>query len=141
VEKWLFPFTLAVCLAFPVFPDEETNRILNILDDVLSAAAELENPVSPPKPDAPGFYLLNKTGFTVREVYVRPDHAADWGSGVFNGYLYKGQTILVPFEFLPGDEARYHIRLVDVDGAVYSKYNVEISEYSTIEVSISDYDH
>jgi hypothetical protein len=139
VRKRLPVFILITCLVFPVFPDGETNRLLNILDDVLSAAAELGNPIPPPKPDTPGFYLLNKTGFTVREVYIRPAHAADWGPGVFNGYLYKGQTALIPFEFPPGDEVRYHIRLVDVDGDFYSKYNIEIAEFSTIEMNISDY--
>jgi hypothetical protein len=139
MRKRLFPLVLAICFAFPVFPDEETNRILNLLDDVLSAAAELENPIPPPKPNTPGFYLLNKTGFTLREVYIRLARAADWGPGVFNGYLYKGQTILVPYEFLPGDSARYHIRVIDVDGDIYSKYDIEITEYSTVEMNISDY--
>jgi hypothetical protein len=125
--------------ATPLFSDEDTNRILHLLDDVLKAAAAVENPLPPPRPDSPGFYLLNKTRFTFREVYVRRAGETHWGPNLIQTACYKGQTIFISFTLSPDSQERYSIRVVDVDGGYYSKYELTIDLFTTIEMTISDY--
>jgi hypothetical protein len=127
-----------------IFPEDNTNRLLNLLEDVLSAAVESGKSAPPQSPlspsETPSFYLLNKTGFTVREVYVTQTQSEDWGTNVFQGYLYSGQTVLITLRLPLSVADRYNIRLVDADGDHYSKYDVPITEYGTVEISISEYD-
>ncbi|MDR2258626.1 MAG: hypothetical protein LBE14_05710 [Treponema sp.] len=127
-----------------IFPEESAGRLLNILEGVLSTAVESNK--SPPAqspgqpPDSFSFYLLNKTGFTVKEVYVTQSTSDTWGAYVFQGHLYQGQTILITLDAPLSAEDQYNIRLVDTDGDHYSKYNVSIAEYGIVEVGISEYD-
>jgi hypothetical protein len=131
-------------VAVRVFPEDNANRLLNLLEDVLGAAVESGKPSPPQSPhppsETPSFYLLNKTGFTVKEVYVTQTQSEDWGSNVFQGHLYNGQTVLITLRLPLSAADRYNIRLVDADGDHYSKYDVPITEYGTVEISISEYD-
>jgi hypothetical protein len=122
-----------------LFPDEDANRLLYLLDDVLRAASEIENPLPPPRPDSPGFYLLNKTGFTLRELYVRRAGETGWGSNLIQSPCFKGQTVFIPFEFPPDTQEPYSVRVVDADGDYYSKYDITIDMFATVEMAISDY--
>jgi hypothetical protein len=129
----------------PAFPQDSGTRILDLLDDVLNAAVEAgkDTPPAPRQPAAkrPSFYILNNTGFTVKSIYVCRTDTADWGPDIFTGpYLYNGRSVLVtPDERFDGAE-NYNIRLVDVDGDFYSKYNVKISDRDTLRISIDDFE-
>jgi hypothetical protein len=139
VKRLVIFLVFIVSLAVPLFPDEETDRLLHILDDVLKAASEIENPLPPPRPEGPGFYLLNKTGFTIREVYIRRTGENEWGTNLIQAACYKGQTVFVSFTLSPDAGEQYSIRVVDVDGDYYSKYDLTIDMFATVEMSISDY--
>jgi hypothetical protein len=127
-----------------VFSQDNPNRILNFLDDVLSAAVEAGKEASASASqvsESPSFfYVLNNTGFTIRGIYVCRADTDNWGSSLFNGYLYNGQSTMVPLKQSLSEENHYNIRLVDADGDRYSKYNVEIAEHGTVRISISDFD-
>jgi hypothetical protein len=126
-----------------VFPEDSASRLLNLLEDVLSTAVESgrSSTQSPrPSPENPSFYLLNKTGFTVKEVYVTQAQSETWGSNVFQGFLYNGQTILITLRLPLSAADQYNIRLVDADGDHYSKYNIQIIEYGVVEMTINEYD-
>jgi hypothetical protein len=144
MRKKIFLIFLMANISLSGFPDDNPNRILDFLEDVLSAAAESGKsspPQSPYQPsENPSFYLLNKTGFTVKEVYVSQTQSESWGSNVFKGYLYNGQTALITLRLSLSEVDLYNIRLVDIDGDHYSKYNVQITEYVIVEISIGDYD-
>jgi hypothetical protein len=85
------------------------------------------------------FYVLNNTGFTIRSVYLAPVETGKWGPAVFTGYIYNGQNVrinLVP----PLETGLYHIRLVDIDGDRYSKFELEIKDFETVEITIGEFD-
>jgi hypothetical protein len=142
-KKACFGF-LIMAMSVQVFPEDSGSRLLNLLEDVLSAAAESGKSSPPqfphPPSDTPSFYLLNKTGFVIKEVYVTQAQSDGWGTNVFQGYLYSGQTVLITLRLPLRTADHYNIRLVDVDGDHYSKYNVPITEYGTVEITISEYD-
>jgi hypothetical protein len=82
---------------------------------------------------------LNKTGFTVKEVYVAHAQSEDWGSHVFQGHLYHGQTFLITLRAPLNNAEYYNSRVIDANGDHYSKYNVQISEYAVVEITIDEY--
>ncbi|MDR1588277.1 MAG: hypothetical protein LBS57_12540 [Treponema sp.] len=134
-----------ILVSLSVFPQDSNNRILDFLDDVLNAAVEAgkEAPSAPQQPAAnrPSFYILNNTGFTVKNIYVCPANSENWGANIFTGaYLYNGQSVHVMPDQFPDGTRSYNIRLVDVDGDRYSKYDVEISDHDTVRIGIDDFD-
>jgi hypothetical protein len=145
VRRTLCLFFL-ILIPFLAFSQDNSNRILNFLDDVLSAAVEAGKEASatassPQLSEGPSFfYILNNTGFTVRGIYVCQADTENWGSNLFNGYLYNGQSTMVPLKQPLAEENHYNIRLVDADGDRYSRYNVELTEHGTVRISISDFD-
>jgi hypothetical protein len=141
-KKVCFLFLMA--MSVPAFSQDNSSKLLNLLEDVLSAAVEsgkTSTPQDPHQPsDTPSFYLLNKTGFTVKEVYVTQAQSDTWGANVFQGFLYSGQTVLITLRLPLSAADQYNIRLVDADGDHYSKYHVSITEYGMVEITINEYD-
>jgi hypothetical protein len=131
-------------MSLQVFPQDSTGRLLDLLGEALNTAVESakSSPAKPPDEasETPSFYLLNKTGFTVKEAYVTQAQSDDWGPPAFQGYLYNGQTVLITLDTPLKAAEEYNIRLVDIDGDHYSKYNVPITEFGTVEITIGEYD-
>jgi hypothetical protein len=134
-----------ILASLPLFPQDNSSRILDFLDEVLNSAVEAGKEASsapqPTAPNRPSFYILNNTGFTIKSIYVCQANTEDWGPNIFTGtYLYNGHSVLVTPDQPPGGITSCNIRLVDVDGDRYSKYGVEIVEHSTVRIDIGDFD-
>ena len=126
-----------------IYSQDETSRLLNLLDNVLNTAAEVGRsgaPAAPANSETPTFNILNKTGFTLKSIEISRANSDAQGLITFNGSLYNGQSARVTLRVPLSEANRYDIRLVDVDGARYAKHDVEITEYAVIEVLIGDFD-
>jgi hypothetical protein len=136
-------FVLLISASFAAFPQDNTTRFLNLLDDVLTAAVEAgkTTPASgQAKEQNLSFSLINNTGYTVTNIFICMAGTDNWGNNILAAPLYNNQTIAINLA-LPLDEAGlYNIRMVDIDGDCYSKYNTKIGAYSSIKIGIGDLD-
>jgi hypothetical protein len=129
--------------ALVLYSQEEANRLIELLSNTLNAAAEAgrASPANPSNPENPGFTVLNKTGYTVRNIFVCLADVKEWGANIFSGgRLYNGESARITLNTPLSTANRYNIRLVDEDGDCYSKYNVEITEFAVIVITISDFE-
>jgi flagellin-like hook-associated protein FlgL len=143
MKKRIITLFLFISAAVFVYSQDETSRLLNLLDNVLNTAAEVGKSVPSPSqtnPENPTFNILNKTGFTVKNIEISQTNSTGQGILTFNGNLYNGQSARVTLKVPLSETNRYNIRLVDVDGARYSKQDVEITEYAVIEIRIGDFE-
>ena len=129
--------------AFVLYSQDEASRLIELLSTTLNAAAEAgrASPANSSNPENPGFTVLNKTGFTVRNIFVCLAGVKEWGADIFSGgRLYSGESARITLNAPLSTANRYNIRLVDEDGDCYSKYNVEITEFAVIVITISDFE-
>jgi hypothetical protein len=94
----------------------------------------------PVNSEHPTFNILNRTGFTLKNIEISRVNSDGQGLITFNGSLYNGQSARVTLRAPLSEANRYDIRLMDVDGARYSKHDVEITEYAVIEIRIGDFE-
>ncbi|MDR2479467.1 MAG: hypothetical protein LBD48_09170 [Treponema sp.] len=134
---------LLMSAAGAVYAQDETTRLLNLLDNVLNTAADIGRAslsADLSNPDNPSFNILNKTGFTVKSISIsRADNGSE-GVITLNVVLFNGESARVTLNAPLSRVNRYDIRLVDEDGSRYSKSNVEITPSGVIEVRINDFD-
>lgn len=144
MKRTALTLALLAGVSMLVCAQQDSNPLFNLLDNMLNAAAEVGR-ASPStgisNPETPTFTVHNKTGFTIKSIFVSQSGTDAWGTDIFNSRLYNGQsarvTLTVPLSVI----SLYNIRLVDIDGDHYSKYDVEIQEYANIEVSVRDFDY
>jgi hypothetical protein len=142
--KKAFLLCLLLTGLVPVFSQDEGSRLLDILDTALNAA-EGSIPSASPAPaqgggENPAFNILNKTGFTIKAIFISAAGEDSGEKNVFNGNLYNGQSTRILLELPRSKANRYNIRLVDADGDRYSKHDVDISSPVVIVISISDFE-
>ena len=141
-KKSAIAFVLLTGVSLAVLPQDNAARLLNLLDDMLNAAVESGRTSAPAQSTAQiaSFSLQNNTGFTIKNIYVCRAGDENWGDNILASFLYHGQStsisLVPPFE----ETNRYSIRVVDVDGDHYSKYDVKIGDFSVVSMSISDFD-
>ncbi|MDR0582905.1 MAG: hypothetical protein LBG57_00945 [Treponema sp.] len=128
---------LFISAAVFVFSQDEAGRPRSLLDRVLNTASELGRS-SAPNSENPTFNILNKTGFTIKSVSVSRANTGGRDAVSFSGNLYNDESLRVSLKASLNEINSYNIRVVDEDGAYYSKRNVEITESAVIEIRISD---
>jgi hypothetical protein len=141
-KKSVLALLLLAGVSMAALPQDSAARLLNLLDDMLSAAVESGRTSAPAQSPSqnPSFSLQNNTGFTIKNIFVCRAGDENWGENILGGFLYHGQSTSVSL-VTPLEEGNgYNIRVVDVDGDHYSKYNVKIGDFSTVSMSISDFD-
>ena len=84
--------------------------------------------------------VVNRTGYTGWYLYVSPASNESWGSDrLGTDILASGSSVTI--RNVPAiSNNRYDIRLVDSDGDSYTKWNVSISDNSSIVFTFDDYD-
>jgi hypothetical protein len=133
---------LLISAASVVYSEDETRQLLELLDTILTTATEIGKTVTPPaqsNPANPTFNIRNRTGFTIKSVSVNQTNS-DKGLITLNGSLFNGQSVRVTLKMPLSEVNRYNIRMVDVDGAAYSRQDVEIIDSAVIEILISDFE-
>lgn len=133
---------LLIGVAFAAKGQESDTRLLNLLDNVLGTTSGAGKTPSTAKQntDSPTFSIINNTGFTIKNIFICQTNTENWGDNILNNPLYNGQSAIVMLNQPLAEVDRYNIRMVDIDGDQYSKYNVRIGEYSTIKMGISDFE-
>jgi hypothetical protein len=89
--------------------------------------------------ELPQVRIVNNTGYLVYYVYAVAVSAQYWGDDKLgNDTLSNGSSVLI---HLPSSSTnRYGIRLKDLDGDTYTKWNIPISNNQTITFTIQDID-
>ena len=127
-----------------VYAQDETTRLLNLLDNVLNTAVDIGRASSLSadlsNSDNPTFNILNKTGFTVKSISINQADNGSEGAITIKVMLFNGESARVTLNAPLSKVNRYDIRLVDEDGSLYSKSNVEITPSGVIEVRINDFE-
>jgi hypothetical protein len=140
----LLTFLSAACFVFPQTSGDQTGRILNMLDNMLDKAEEAgRNAAASPANRAAGqfsFYILNDTGFTLKEIFVCPAGSDNWGTSIFSGVLYNGHNTLINLPASPGEKGRYNIKAVDADGDKYVKRDISIAAFEIVRMSINEFE-
>jgi hypothetical protein len=87
--------------------------------------------------------IVNNTGYTLVGNYISVAGDPSWGPyiqwtvGGRPSPLYSGQSDIFPIWVT---SFRADIRVVDVDGDTYSKYNVSVTDGATITFTMADFD-
>ena len=140
-KKNIALFVFLCCTAFTVRAQDETARLLNIVDGILNSA---EEKLAPPSASADTvsvtFQIVNETGFTVKSILICRADDKDWGDNYLSGALLNKQRITINFNQPLDGTVLYNIRMIDEDGDRYSKYNVKLNNRSTIRIGISDFE-
>jgi hypothetical protein len=89
--------------------------------------------------ELPQVRIVNNTGFLVYYMYVVASTAQYWGDDKLGrGTLSNGGSVSIG---LPSSNTnRYGIKLKDLDGDTYTKWNIPISNNQTITFTIQDLD-
>jgi hypothetical protein len=135
MKKKIALLFLCISAAVFVFPQDEEGRPRSLLERVLNTVSEL-GMSSLSNSENSTFNILNRTGFTVKSISVSRSGSRDAIS--FDGNLYNGESFRFSLKISSGEANSYNIRLMDEDGAYYSKQNVEITEFAVIEIRITD---
>jgi hypothetical protein len=135
MKKRIALLFLCISAVVFVFSQDEAGRSRSLLDRVLNTASELGRS-SLSNSGNSTFNILNRTGFTVKSISVSRTGSGD--AVFFDGNLYHGESFRISLKMFSGEANSYNIRLLDEDGAYYSKQNVEITEFSVIEILITD---
>ena len=78
------------------------------------------------------FTIVNKTGMTLKEVYVEADsNEEDWGESLIEEALKSGESVEIGFSGY-GDECKFSILLVDNKGTEYTVEGVDLCEISNV---------
>lgn len=141
LKKNGFTLLLLVCAAFAAGSQEDTNSLWNRLDGLLNTAEErLSPPAAGAGVESPSFLIFNNTGYVVRSVFVRKTSDAAWGDNILPAPLYNGRSVVVSMDQSFDVTALYNIRMVDIDGDMYTKYGEKIGEHTTITIGIGDFE-
>jgi hypothetical protein len=85
--------------------------------------------------------ITNNTGYTVYFSYVSRTSSNSWGQDVLgNDVLRSGQSVTVRLPSPLSVTNKSDIRLTDLEGDTYTKYNVTVTPNSAMEFTIRDMD-
>jgi len=82
--------------------------------------------------------LVNKTGFPLFEVFFASQDSSDWGDDILPF------DVIMPDNFVslevdePFDKGLYKIQLLDEDGEIYVKHNIDLSARKKILIQSKD---
>jgi hypothetical protein len=95
-----------------------------------------------PAQQNPSITIVNNTGYTVFYVYISSTASTNWGSDrlASNQVLRHGQSVSLELPHPINVVNRYDIRLIDLDGDSYTKWNVLVSANSRIVFTFDDFD-
>lgn len=89
------------------------------------------------------FTLVNKTGFTIDEIYVSPNGDDEWGEDVMSlDVLANGKSVEISFDedyeelLLDFDIDLYDLKVVDEDGDEYYWTKLKLETINSIEISL-----
>ena len=85
------------------------------------------------------FSILNETGFAVRSIFIKKADNNEWGESILPHLLYNRENFTVSLENFESD-ILYDVRVQDIDGDFYTKYNIRLRERSTVRMEISDFE-
>ena len=90
----------------------------------------------------PSFTLTNRTGYTIRALYIISSSSTSdsFGSNILTGTLSNGQSTTVRLSQSLNSVNRYDIRIVDTDGDSYTKWNILITNNGTVVFTFDDFD-
>ncbi|MHB9296564.1 hypothetical protein PilKf_02337 [Pillotina sp. SPG140] len=89
----------------------------------------------------PSITIVNNTGYTVYYLYISQSTATEWEEDILgDAVISNGDSINVRLAEPLTTANRYDIKLVDIDGDSYTKWNVLIHEKSRIIFSLDDID-
>ncbi|MCR8826572.1 hypothetical protein [Pseudosulfitobacter koreensis] len=75
--------------------------------------------------DAAGFDLVNKTGYTITEVYAGPSNESNWGENILTGQIRTGQELVVTLD-TDGYGCMWDVMYVFSDGDTFEEFDVDI---------------
>jgi hypothetical protein len=85
--------------------------------------------------------ILNNTGYTVHYVYLSQTASDSWGDDLLGTQvLQNGQYVEVVLPYPLNVVNRYDIKLQDLDGDTYTKWDVPVSQNAQIDFRFSDID-
>ncbi|MDR0313143.1 MAG: serine protease [Treponema sp.] len=97
---------------------------------------------SAPEYDGPLITIVNNTGYEVWYVYISPTTSEYWGQDRLqsNQVLPNGQSVSLSLPHPLSVTDRYDIRLKDLDGDTYTKFNVTVTANGQVVFTFSDFD-
>ena len=141
MRKRSFVLLMFLWVVFTVRAQDETARLLNIVDGILNSAEEkLAPPSSAAETVSVTFQIVNETGFTIKNILICRAGEKDWGSNYLSGTLLNKQRATINFNQPLDGTVLYNIRMIDDDGDRYSKYDVKLNNRSVIRIGISDFE-
>ena len=85
--------------------------------------------------------ITNNTGYTVYYAYVSPSDNDNWGRDVLGtDILANGSSVTVQLPYPLSEINRYDIKLIDLDGDSYTKWNLTLAQNGTIRFTFDDFD-
>ena len=84
--------------------------------------------------------IVNRTGFPVNALNIMPATETSWGQNRLssNQTINSGQSVSVRLPYPLNQVSRYNIRLVDTDGDIYTKRNVQVTANGRVEFTSRD---
>lgn len=74
---------------------------------------------------AAGFDLVNKSGYTITEVYAGPSNESNWGDNILDGQIRNGEELEVTLD-TSGYGCFWDVMYVFSDGDTFEEFDVDI---------------
>jgi len=87
--------------------------------------------------------FINKTGHSIRELYISPTSHDDWYDNLIKGSsVPDGESIEIEIPEYNAQSFVYDLMAMDTEGDTYSKYEVDFTDPSkrSVEVTFDDYE-
>ncbi|MCL2138246.1 MAG: hypothetical protein FWH41_01815 [Treponema sp.] len=131
-------FWTTLLFATVVYGITAQDGLVNMVDGIINSVEGLQSSAAGTEGESLVFRVVNDTGFTVKNVFVCKAGEKNWGKNYLTNNLSKGQHITINLGVPPDDAALYNVRIIDVDGDAYTKYNLEIKRRDRISIGIGD---
>ncbi|MFU8865357.1 MAG: hypothetical protein ACNA7O_15710 [Rhodobacterales bacterium] len=81
------------------------------------------------------FEMVNKSGYTITEVYAGPSNESSWGPNVLSGQILHNETLVVTLD-TAGYGCVWDLKYVFSDGDVFEEFEVDICRIDGQEYTI-----
>ena len=141
LRKTCFALLLLLFAVFAVGSQEGADRFWERVDGLLNTVEERLSPPSTRSEAAPrSFSVRNDTPFIIVNIFIRRAGDTSWGDNILQQPLYSGRSFAVRLGESFDGTSLYSIRMVDIDGDRYTKYDIIIEERSTIPLGVGDFE-
>ena len=89
----------------------------------------------------PQITIVNRTGYEITQVYFSSSVDDFWGvNRLVSATILRGHSVTLDLPYPLNVVDRYDIRLTDVDGDTYTKFNVRVTNSPRIVFTLDDID-